>query len=211
MPSISPRATNEPAATSESTCLKTSTIDHFKTTILSSIKHLTAQAGHPEPKILLAVDSPHILFQTASPDFLVTSPALLATLLQIRAQVHSTLITVPADDPLLEPAAALDIQQDTRAVSGAHANAYMPLETETAAFVVGLVHQSRMVVGCRRLGTGWADDVSGVLRITCGAGSSLDEDSDGEGRKDIEAEEGEWLYHIKNDGSVKVWSRSATS
>lgn len=88
---------------------------------------------------------------------------------------------------------------------GAH---YTPMDTETSAFVVGVAHQARLVLGVRRLGTGWAGDVSGVVRVTRGGGSQGEED-DGDGLRREDVEEGEWLYHIGGDGGIKVWARGA--
>jgi len=77
-------------------------------------------------------------------------------------------------------------------------------------------------MGCRRLGTGWADDISGVLRVTRGGGDGDGEEvgaegEDGPGGVDVDeakgsaavVEEGEWLYHIGGDGTAKVWSRGS--
>jgi elongator complex protein 6 len=52
----------------------------------------------------------------------------------------------------------------------------------------------------RGLDTGAAKDVTGVLRVS--RGGSYDEDS-----AKSRLEEGEWLYQLKGDGSVRVWSR----
>ena len=52
----------------------------------------------------------------------------------------------------------------------------------------------------RGLDTGAAKDVSGILRISKGAGESAD---------DGDVEERECLYHVGSDGGVKVFERSA--
>ena len=72
-----------------------------------------------------------------------------------------------------------------------------PLTVDHATFVMGLVHQARVIMGLRGLDTGVARDVSGVLRITRGG-----EDGD-------EVEEKEVLYFVGGDGSVKVFERGA--
>ena len=64
-----------------------------------------------------------------------------------------------------------------------------PLESEHAAFVIGLAHQARLVMSARALSSGVAAEVSGVLRV------KSDEN------------EGEWLYFVGKDGGVKVWIR----
>ena len=56
------------------------------------------------------------------------------------------------------------------------------------------------MLSCRRLGTGWAEDVSGVIRMTRGGAGTAEE------HNDINTE-GEWLYYIGGDSSVKVWGR----
>lgn len=83
-----------------------------------------------------------------------------------------------------------------------------PLERENAALVVGLAGVARCVVGCRRLGSGWAEDVGGVLRVTRGGGV---EDDGGEDGGERPVEEGEWLYFVGGDGAVRVWSRGSSS
>jgi len=90
---------------------------------------------------------------------------------------------------------------------------YEALESENAAFTVAAVQAARSVVQCRALGTGWAEDVSGVVRVTRG-GCCDDEDiesstSVSEADRDVHepVQEGEWLYYIGGDGGVKVWGR----
>lgn len=106
------------------------------------------------------------------------------------------MLHIPADDPFLcaSPSFARTVQNNAPTT---------PLEASLASFAIGVAHQARVVLSCRRLGTGRARDVSGVVRVSRG-GSYGDEDEDG-----IEMEEGEWLYHVRGDGSVKVWSRGA--
>lgn len=73
-----------------------------------------------------------------------------------------------------------------------------PLETNHAAFVMGITHQARAVLGIKGLETGAARDVSGVLRIGRGAG-----DEGGE------VEEKEVLYFVGGDGGVRVFERGS--
>lgn len=114
------------------------------------------------------------------------------------------IVSVPADDPFMAPAAALELHSQ-----GSAPSASLPLEVEIAAFVVGLAHQSRVIMQCRKLGTGWAADVSGVLRITRGGVVEDDQAADGSEVQVSRLDEGEWLYRMESDGSVKVWSRGA--
>ena len=63
-----------------------------------------------------------------------------------------------------------------------------------------LAHQARSIMSVRGLDTGVAKDVSGVLRISKGAGWS----ADGE-----DIEERESLYCVGSDGGVRVFERGA--
>lgn len=84
-----------------------------------------------------------------------------------------------------------------------------PLEANHAAFVVGLAHAAAYVLSLRLLDSGFAADVSGVLRITKGP-VDVDVDSTEEGEKDDGGRgEKELLYHIGNDGGAKVFQRGS--
>lgn len=116
---------------------------------------------------------------------LTTSLALSRTVMTLRQHVHSTVITASADYPLLHNSSP----------------SATPLESEHRAFVTTMAHQSRVVVQLRSLGTGAARDISGVLRVSFG-GQIDDSEQENGG-----FEEGEWLYQVKGDGTVKVWAR----
>lgn len=124
-------------------------------------------------------------------DFLLASqPSLTATALSqmlttIRQHVHSTMLAVSSDGPLLHSGAALMTT---------------PLEKEHQALVAMLSHQSQLVMQLRGLDTGAAKDISGVIRISRGGGYE-DETEKKPGA------EGEWLYKVSRDGSVRVWGR----
>lgn len=62
---------------------------------------------------------------------------------------------------------------------------------------MSLAHQARSIMSVRGLDTGVARDVSGVLRISNGAGESMKGDVD----------ERECLYYVGSDGVVKVFER----
>lgn len=100
--------------------------------------------------------------------------------------VHATVLTLAADSPLIHNAST----------SGGHPAP--PIETEHAAFTIGLAHRARSVLQLRNLETGAARDVSGVLRISRGGGWSAGEDG---------LEEKEVLYFIQRDGGVRVFGR----
>ncbi|KIV89098.1 hypothetical protein PV10_08702 [Exophiala mesophila] len=109
-----------------------------------------------------------------------TTPLSLNALVSaVRLQSLATIVTAQADSPLLH-------------------NAMSPLETDHAHLVTSLAHQSDWVLQLRGLDTGSANDVSGVVRASRG-GQSEDQPSD--------LADGEWLYHIKGDGTVRVWGR----
>lgn len=63
-------------------------------------------------------------------------------------KVHSCVVTVSADDPLVHPPVAPT-----------------PLETNHSWFVLSLLHEADMLCALRLLDTGTAKDVSGVVRI----------------------------------------------
>ncbi|CAD6569754.1 MAG: hypothetical protein ASARMPREDX12_002908 [Alectoria sarmentosa] len=94
-------------------------------------------------------------------------------------EVYSTLITTAADFPLSQLPTT-------------------PLEISHTAFLMSLAHQARSIMSLMGLNTGVARDVSGLLRISKGAGESADEG---------DVERTECLYYIGPDGGVKVSER----
>lgn len=123
-------------------------------------------------------------------DFLIASqPDVTAIdvsqmLTTIRQHVHSTMLAVSSDGPLLHGTGI----------------STTPLEQEHQALVAALAHQSRLVMQLRGLDTGTAKDISGVIRISHGGGY---EDEPGE----QVLTQGEWLYKVSGDGGVRVWGR----
>jgi len=77
-----------------------------------------------------------------------------------------------------------------------------PLETNHAAFLLGLAHQAYFIMSLRLLDSGTARDVSGVLRITVG-----DQAGEMDQEKAKRLEEKELLYFVGGDGGVKVFER----
>lgn len=73
------------------------------------------------------------------------------------------------------------------------------METEHAAFAIGLAHRAWAVMQLRTLETGAARDVSGVLRISRGGYWSTE--------TEVSLEERELLYYIQRDGGVRVFGR----
>jgi len=92
-------------------------------------------------------------------------------------KVHATVMTLMADEPLMET-------QSTA------------LEKTHATFALSMAHEAEMVVSLRKLDTGTAKDVSGVVRMTRGGTDS--------GR---EFEAHEYLYFVGTDGSARVFER----
>lgn len=83
------------------------------------------------------------------------------------------------------------------------------MEAGHGALVVGLTHVADIAVSLRLLDTGFAADVSGVMRITRGGGSEDEGEEQGERKGREEREEKELLYFIGGDGGVKVFERGA--
>jgi len=196
-PQLKPLGDTPQQATSTPT-LTSPTLASIQDTITHAIASLTTK------NVLLILDTPSLLLHTTNPP--ITTPQLTSFLLTLRAnpRVHSIITAIPADTPFLAPAedAAVAHLHNNGQNSGS-GSGFEPLARDNAAFMVSLAHMARWVLSCRMLGTGWAEDVSGVVRVT--RGGCADED-DEEYRGD-EVKEGEWLYHVSGDASVKVWGR----
>ncbi|KAK0267135.1 hypothetical protein LTR35_016522 [Friedmanniomyces endolithicus] len=178
-------------------------------------------------KIFLILDTPSLL-----PALSLTTASHLSTLLlRLRAhpQIHSTLITCPSDLPLLNAATT------KFSAAAGEPRQRQVVEVESAAFIVQQAGVARWTIGVRELETGAAGDVSGVLRVTRGAGGYGDggwseEDEEGEGVDEVEGGggrggqqgrgggvKGHWdevkemevLYLVRRDGSAMVFARGA--
>ncbi|KAF7196790.1 hypothetical protein HII31_01708 [Pseudocercospora fuligena] len=158
------------------------TISDSEKQITDALSMLSQAGGR---KFLLVLDSPDILLATAS----TTTLELNQLLLRLRSQVHSTILTCSADQPLVSSAAG-----ESRPT---------PIEAETAAFITTQAHAARLVLSVRELDTGAAKDISGVLRVTKG-GESYDLDED-----ERDTKEAELLYLVQRDGNAKVFSRGS--
>ncbi|KAI1140981.1 hypothetical protein F5Y05DRAFT_294134 [Hypoxylon sp. FL0543] len=151
------------------------TLQHLRKELEDAIT--VAQRSAPDQKIVLIADQLDLLL-AASGDG-ISSEALRETLLDIREKVHSSIVTVSADVPLISPRTT-------------------PLEKEHAVFAALLAHDAHLVVSSRMLDTGTARDVSGVLRVTPGGGNH---------DIDYVVEEQELLYFVAGDGAVRVFGR----
>ncbi|KAF2090057.1 hypothetical protein K490DRAFT_71738 [Saccharata proteae CBS 121410] len=167
--------------------------------------HASLNSTSPK-KIILILDQPDLLLaateasgqiKPAIPP--VTAATLADSLLHLRASAYATIVTLAADAPLVSAAAALD-------GSGVSNISNTPLETEHAAFLTGQAHVADWVMGCRLLDTGFAADVSGVLRITKGGAGDEEDyikaDEEGKGEKEV-------LYYVGGDGGVSVFERGS--
>lgn len=114
-------------------------------------------------------------------------PSVTSYITDTRQHAHATVLTLATDAPLIHNASVSAGQLAT------------PIETEHAAFAIGLAHRARSVMQLRTLETGAAKDVSGVLRISRGGGWSAGEEDS--------LEEKEVLYFIQRDGGVSVFGR----
>ncbi len=156
-------------------------------TTASAAEKLISKAG----KVVLLLDQPDVLLATAA----VTSHQLATLVLKLRRRVHATVLTCSADLPLLSAT-----QHDATPSAS-------PLESECASFISQQAHAAHLIFSCRELATGAARDVSGVLRITPGAGADSEDEYgslDGSLTRDFEV-----LYLVNRDGSVKVFQRGA--
>ncbi|KAI1370699.1 hypothetical protein F4677DRAFT_457643 [Hypoxylon crocopeplum] len=136
-----------------------------------------AQRSSPGRRTVLIADQLDLLLAASGDE--ISSQTLREMLLNIREKVHSSIITVSADEPLIS-------SQTTS------------LEKEHAAFAVSLAHDAHLVLSLRMLDTGTARDVSGVLRATPGGGNNSIEWA---------IEERELLYFVAGDGGVRVFER----
>ncbi|PSS03253.1 hypothetical protein BD289DRAFT_219691 [Coniella lustricola] len=128
-------------------------------------------------RVVLVLDQPDMLLAAAGAGDGVTSGSLRDLVLDLREEVHATIITLAADEPLV-------------------ASQTTTLEKEHAAFLLSIAHEAEAMLSLRLLDTGTAKDVSGVVRATRG-GASLNQT----------IEEHEYLYYVGGDGGVKVFER----
>ncbi|KAI1394848.1 hypothetical protein F4819DRAFT_233403 [Hypoxylon fuscum] len=155
--------------------LSGATLPHLR----KELEDAVAQVQHStsEQKPVLIADQLDLLLAASGDD--ISCRGLQETLLDIREKVHSTIVTLSADEPLMS-------SQTTW------------LEKEHASFAVSLAHDAHIVISLRMLDTGTARDVSGVLRVTPGGGHI---------GIDKVVEERELLYFVAGDGGVRVFER----
>ncbi|KAF2488897.1 hypothetical protein BU16DRAFT_553652 [Lophium mytilinum] len=179
-----------PPTTSATTKLTSPSLQHIESTILHAISALSTTAS--PKRILLILDHPDLLLATGASSAAPSSQStqhsisdtstavepLRAMIHTLRQHVHATVVSLAADAPL------------------ANGGGGMPLETNHAALLAGMAHVADLVLSVRLLDTGFARDVSGVVRVSGAAG---------------EGEEGgavrEVLYYVGKDGVVKAFER----
>lgn len=153
-----------------------------------TVQRAPAAAG-PRPSAASSAPSSAPIVILDGLDFILASqpsttpPSLNAFVATVRLQSSATIVTAQADSSLLH-------------------NIMSPLETNHAQLVTSLAHQSHWVLQLRGLDTGSAKDVSGVVRASRG-GQWEEQPSN--------LTDGEWLYHSKGDGTVRVWARGELS
>ncbi|KAK8070834.1 hypothetical protein PG997_011037 [Apiospora hydei] len=122
--------------------LSNSTLLELRKQLTEAVTQLRQQGQGS--KIVLILDSPDLLLAAAGKA--MTGAALQDLLLDIREEVHSSIVTLAADEPLLSAQT-------------------ITLEKEHAAFAISFAHAADMIISLRMLDTGTAKDVSGVLRV----------------------------------------------
>ncbi|KAH8661854.1 hypothetical protein BX600DRAFT_303619 [Xylariales sp. PMI_506] len=142
--------------------------------LFEAVLELQLQRQRPQ-RVVLVIDNPDVLLATTGAD--MTGESLREIILDVREKVHSTIITLAADEPL--------VAEQTTSV-----------EKQNAAFTLSIVHEAEMVVSLRLLDTGTARDVSGVMRITSGGSAT-----------GFVSEERELLYFVGGDGGIRVFER----
>ncbi|RDA89015.1 hypothetical protein CP532_0618 [Ophiocordyceps camponoti-leonardi (nom. inval.)] len=133
------------------------------------------------PRKVLIIDQIDVLQATTC----LASEAVRSALLSLRERVDATILTLAADDALIHT-------QTTR------------LEREHASLVLSQAHAARTVVAFRRLDSGPAPDVSGVMRISSRRPHPFDGENDAPLPPDAE-----YLYQVVDDGSVTVFERGS--
>ncbi|KAK2757343.1 hypothetical protein FQN54_004857 [Arachnomyces sp. PD_36] len=161
--------------------------------IVAAIDQLKTQAADGDDEILLIVDQPDLLLSATGMKDGTGATQMEDLILGLRSHVHSSIVTLSADFPLVQTTSLGEPHPQT------------PLEQAHSSFLIWMAHQATLVLQLRNLDTGVAKDVSGVLRISRGgsAGDALL----GNGEQEQKWEENEYLYFVQGDGGVRVFGR----
>ncbi|CEJ57181.1 hypothetical protein PMG11_05885 [Penicillium brasilianum] len=161
-------------------------LDAMEKDIISEINRQRSSMTDGD-EVLLVIDQPDFLLAATGASMGIGATEMAEWVTGLQQHVHATVLTMAADSPLIHNASTTGNQLST------------PIETEHAAFAIGIAHRARSVMQLRTLETGAARDVSGVLRISRGGGWT----TEAEGSLD----ERELLYYIQRDGGVRVFGR----
>ncbi|KAJ5162169.1 hypothetical protein N7492_007561 [Penicillium capsulatum] len=164
----------------------TAALDALEKDIMAVTQQLKSSLEGGED-LLLIIDQPDLLLAATGPEFGIGATEMAEWVTGLQENAYATVLTLAADSPLIHNASASGHQMAT------------PVETEHAAFAIGLAHRARAVMQLRTLETGAARDVSGVLRISRGGDWSM--------KTEDSLEERELLYYIQRDGGVRVFGR----
>ncbi|EAS35042.3 elongator complex protein 6 [Coccidioides immitis RS] len=173
---------------------KMANLEALERGVISAIDNLHGAAGEEDrvpatEDVLLVIDQPDMLLAATGPDAGVGALEIKDMIMSLRQHVHSTLVTLAADSPLIH-----------------YEEPGTPLEMEHATLVVGMAYQARMVIQLRGLETGVARDVSGVLQVNKGT-QFMDLSSSRDLGEDYDLEPKEVLYYVQGDGAVRVFGR----
>ncbi|KAF2752052.1 hypothetical protein M011DRAFT_454895 [Sporormia fimetaria CBS 119925] len=163
--------------------IPTPTLEATRTALETALTSLPTSTRKP----LLILDTPSLLL-ALNPAIIPT--ALSSTILSLHKHTSHIITHLPADEALVMPSEPAQ-----------------PLEIANHNFLVKMAHISSRVLSCRVLDTGFAKDVSGVVRITENDIGRSMELKKGGAEEDKRATE--LLYLVKGDGSVKMFERGA--
>ncbi|KAJ5766852.1 uncharacterized protein N7511_004468 [Penicillium nucicola] len=161
-------------------------LDLMEKDIMSVIEQQKSSMEDGE-ELVLILDQPDLLLAATGPGMGIGATEMAEWVTGLQQHAHATVLTLATDAPLIHNASVSAGQLATT------------IESEHAAFAIGLAHRARSVMQLRTLETGAAKDVSGVLRISRGGGWSAGEEES--------LEEKEVLYFIQRDGGVSVFGR----
>ena len=138
-------------------------------------------APQPTAPIIILIDGLDFLLASQPSTSIAEVQQLL---LDLQCSAHNVVIACAADSTLLHNSEA----------------SATPLELDHTVFARTLAHNTRWIFQLRPLETGQSKEVSGSVRASRGGAWEAIE-----GQQDLA--DGEWLYHLKGDGSVRVWGR----
>ncbi|KAL2860259.1 hypothetical protein BJX68DRAFT_81434 [Aspergillus pseudodeflectus] len=167
------------------------TIEKEITMVINELKASGPEEDEDDSEILLVIDQPDFLLAATGLRKGIGATEMGEWIMGLQQAASATIATISADSPLIHNASTFVHQATT------------PLETEHAAFAVGMAHRASMIMQLRNLETGAARDVSGVLRVSKGGAWGQRESASG-----TESwEEKEVLYFVQRDGGANVFGR----